>query len=253
MPRPLRNCGRRAPCLSCGGGVPQILAAAPDWQFGRSGHGPQLSAYGRICIDLERHGGSRGTVPRDQDPSGGSTARHMHVSSPQMIARRGLRTSFPRYACSLRSMPADAVKTGSLAWLVRGSSAQPSDHVLQPLPRCDFRHNRRLTSIPERNVNVRKLSQSTSGCAIATIRGAADVCSRRVRGNRATAALRPHRRTGGAQRGLPTAAVAAMHCSTLGFAPRAALAQLVEHIIRNDGVACSSHASGTSSSVPVPG
>jgi hypothetical protein len=27
---------------------------------------------------------------------------------------------------------------------------------------------------------------------------------------------------------------------------RAALAQLVEHIIRNDGVACSSHASGTS-------
>jgi hypothetical protein len=27
--------------------------------------------------------------------------------------------------------------------------------------------------------------------------------------------------------------------------PDAALAQLVEHIIRNDGVACSSHASGT--------
>ena len=30
-----------------------------------------------------------------------------------------------------------------------------------------------------------------------------------------------------------------------GIAPRAALAQLVEHIIRNDGVASSSHASGT--------
>lgn len=29
-------------------------------------------------------------------------------------------------------------------------------------------------------------------------------------------------------------------------APRAALAQLVEHIIRNDGVTCSSHVSGTS-------
>ncbi len=30
---------------------------------------------------------------------------------------------------------------------------------------------------------------------------------------------------------------------------RAALAQLVEHIIRNDGVACSSHASGTKNSL----
>lgn len=32
------------------------------------------------------------------------------------------------------------------------------------------------------------------------------------------------------------------------MAPRAALAQLVEHIIRNDGVTCSSHVSGTTSS-----
>ncbi|VTZ58975.1 hypothetical protein EMEDMD4_10151 [Sinorhizobium medicae] len=30
-----------------------------------------------------------------------------------------------------------------------------------------------------------------------------------------------------------------------GTAPRAALAQSVEHIIRNDGVTCSSHVSGT--------
>jgi hypothetical protein len=32
-------------------------------------------------------------------------------------------------------------------------------------------------------------------------------------------------------------------------ARQAALAQLVEHIIRNDGVACSSHASGTKNSL----
>jgi hypothetical protein len=35
------------------------------------------------------------------------------------------------------------------------------------------------------------------------------------------------------------------HQPLLSGPPNAALAQLVEHIIRNDGVTCSSHVSGT--------
>ena len=37
----------------------------------------------------------------------------------------------------------------------------------------------------------------------------------------------------------------AKHRAACYFAPVAALAQLVEHVIRNDGVRCSSHLSGT--------
>jgi hypothetical protein len=35
------------------------------------------------------------------------------------------------------------------------------------------------------------------------------------------------------------------HCQVICFLNYAALAQLVEHIIRNDGVGCSNHPSGT--------
>ena len=42
------------------------------------------------------------------------------------------------------------------------------------------------------------------------------------------------------------------HQPLLSGPPNAALAQLVEHIIRNDGVTCSSHVSGTSPSVGNP-
>ena len=47
---------------------------------------------------------------------------------------------------------------------------------------------------------------------------------------------------------LPAARSAVRGRSAFFPKSQAALAQLVEHIIRNDGVACSSHASGTTSS-----
>src|SRR5690349_6650195 len=46
---------------------------------------------------------------------------------------------------------------------------------------------------------------------------------------------------------LPDAPSAVRGRSAFFRKSQAALAQLVEHIIRNDGVACSSHASGTTS------
>jgi hypothetical protein len=49
----------------------------------------------------------------------------------------------------------------------RMSKAQPSGHWPSHVPRCEFRHTRRLPSIIKYNVNVHNRIQSTASCIFA--------------------------------------------------------------------------------------